>query len=67
MGLLILTFAMYGRVSGGLAHDNPYWRRRHPREAARKALAARRGAQQAALVTSVSADRTDPLCSRPPA
>ncbi|MQS02804.1 DUF4383 domain-containing protein, partial [Streptomyces alkaliterrae] len=30
MGLLILTFGMYGRVSGGLPHDNPYWRARHP-------------------------------------
>lgn len=42
MGLLILTFGMYGRVTGGLAHDNPYWRRRHPRQAARESLAARR-------------------------
>ncbi|MEW1775283.1 DUF4383 domain-containing protein [Streptomyces sp. NPDC086777] len=67
MGLLILTFGMYGRVSGGLAHDNPYWRRRHPREAAREALAARCGTQQAALVAPVSADRTGPLGSRPPA
>lgn len=43
MGLVILTFGMYGRVTGGLPHDNPYWRRRHPekatREAARRALA----------------------------
>ncbi|WP_369211568.1 DUF4383 domain-containing protein [Streptomyces flavofungini] len=30
MGLLIVTFGMYGRVSGGLPHDNPYWRQRHP-------------------------------------
>ncbi|QNP66425.1 DUF4383 domain-containing protein [Streptomyces genisteinicus] len=29
MGLVIMTFGMYGRVSGGLPHDNPYWRRRH--------------------------------------
>ncbi|MGW1590035.1 DUF4383 domain-containing protein [Streptomyces sp. NPDC002386] len=42
MGLLIITFGMYGRVTGGLPHDNPYWRRRHPREAARESLAARR-------------------------
>ncbi|MGW5330381.1 DUF4383 domain-containing protein [Streptomyces sp. NPDC004014] len=42
MGLLILTFGMYGRVTGGLSHDNPYWRRRHPRQAARESLAARR-------------------------
>ncbi|MFB7831067.1 DUF4383 domain-containing protein [Streptomyces sp. NPDC056056] len=34
MGLLIITFGMYGRVSSKLSHDNPYWRRRHPQEAA---------------------------------
>ncbi|MFF2307822.1 DUF4383 domain-containing protein [Streptomyces sp. NPDC058128] len=34
MGLLIITFGMYGRVSSKLSHDNPYWRRRHPQGAA---------------------------------
>lgn len=29
VGLMVLTFGMYGRVSGGLPHDNPYWRRRN--------------------------------------
>lgn len=43
MGLLILTFGMYGRVTGGLPHDNPYWRSRHPEQAARED-SARRGA-----------------------
>ncbi|CAM5611468.1 hypothetical protein SMICM304S_01079 [Streptomyces microflavus] len=43
MGLLILTFGMYGRVTGGLPHDNPYWRSRHPEQAAREDQA-RRGA-----------------------
>lgn len=42
MGLLIATFGMYGRVSGGLSHDNPYWRRRHTRQVARESLTARR-------------------------
>ncbi|MFJ6838529.1 DUF4383 domain-containing protein [Streptomyces sp. NPDC091209] len=42
MGLVILTFGMYGRVSSKLSHDNPYWQRRHPREAARESLARRR-------------------------
>ncbi|WP_405656107.1 DUF4383 domain-containing protein [Streptomyces sp. RK9] len=41
MGLLIMTFGMYGRVSGGLPHDNPYWRQRHPREAHRHDEASR--------------------------
>lgn len=44
MGLLILTFGMYGRVTGGLPHDNPYWRRRHPEQAEREAAAHRRTA-----------------------
>ncbi|MFD9722352.1 DUF4383 domain-containing protein [Streptomyces sp. NPDC059447] len=39
MGLLVMTFGMYGRVSGGLPHDNPYWRRRHPEQAARESAA----------------------------
>ncbi|MFJ2769820.1 DUF4383 domain-containing protein [Streptomyces sp. NPDC087300] len=30
VGLLLMTFGMYGRVSGGLPHDNPYWKARHP-------------------------------------
>lgn len=32
VGVLLLIFGMYGRVSGGLPHDNPYWRARHPQE-----------------------------------
>jgi hypothetical protein len=28
-GLLLLTFGLYGRVSGGLPPDNPYYRSRH--------------------------------------
>lgn len=48
VGLLLLFFGMYGRVTGGLPHDNPYWRRRHPervreeREARERAAAAAR-------------------------
>ncbi|MFJ3297965.1 DUF4383 domain-containing protein [Streptomyces bacillaris] len=55
MGLLILTFGMYGRVTGGLPHDNPYWRRRHPEQAAREDAARRRGA---------AADGPPPLTGR---
>ncbi|MFF5900808.1 DUF4383 domain-containing protein [Streptomyces argenteolus] len=40
MGLLIATFGMYGRVSSKLTHDNPYWQRRHPDQAARRREAA---------------------------
>jgi hypothetical protein len=40
MGLLIATFGMYGRVSSKISHDNPYWRRGHPEQAAREREAA---------------------------
>ncbi|AXE77727.1 DUF4383 domain-containing protein [Streptomyces atratus] len=36
VGLMLMMFGMYGRVSGGLPHDNPYWRARHPEEAERE-------------------------------
>ncbi|MFE3599758.1 DUF4383 domain-containing protein [Streptomyces sp. NPDC059096] len=36
VGLLLMFFGMYGRVSGSLPHDNPYWRARHPEEAERE-------------------------------
>lgn len=39
MGLVIATFGMYGRVSSKLSHDNPYWQRRHPEQAARERAA----------------------------
>ena len=40
-GLVLMTFGMYGRVHSHLPHDNPYWQRRHPRQAAREARARR--------------------------
>ncbi|MDJ1130645.1 DUF4383 domain-containing protein [Streptomyces iconiensis] len=45
VGVLLLLFGMYGRVSGGLPHDNPYWQHRHPEQDEReqRELAARRG------------------------
>ena len=30
VGVLLMTFGMYGRVGTALPHDNPYWRARHP-------------------------------------
>ncbi|MER5912155.1 DUF4383 domain-containing protein [Streptomyces sp. NPDC001982] len=33
VGILLMVFGMYGRVSSVLPHDNPYWRARHPEEA----------------------------------
>lgn len=45
VGLLLMTFGMYGRVSGRLPHDNPYWQARHPEaggDSGHQAEAARR-------------------------
>jgi hypothetical protein len=42
VGLMLMVFGMYGRVSGGLPHDNPYWRARHPEEAEREMWLSRR-------------------------
>ncbi|MCX4521984.1 MULTISPECIES: DUF4383 domain-containing protein [Streptomyces] len=30
VGVVLMTFGMYGRVSGRLPHDNPYWKARNP-------------------------------------
>ena len=42
VGLMLMSFGMYGRVSSTLPHDNPYWQARHPDQAAQEARAARR-------------------------
>ncbi|AKH82196.1 hypothetical protein AA958_08090 [Streptomyces sp. CNQ-509] len=34
LGVVLAMFGMYGRVSGRLPHDNPYWRTRNAEEAA---------------------------------
>ncbi|TKA12661.1 DUF4383 domain-containing protein [Actinacidiphila oryziradicis] len=53
VGLVLMFFGMYGRVSGGLPHDNPYWQQRHPEaaehEAAVRAALAARADQPGAL------------------
>ncbi len=36
VGVLLMFFGMYGRVGSALPHDNPYWRSRHPEQAARE-------------------------------
>ncbi|MFE4972839.1 DUF4383 domain-containing protein [Kitasatospora sp. NPDC056651] len=40
-GIVLTTFGMYGRVSGHLPHDNPYWRKRIEAEDGRPAGAAK--------------------------
>ncbi|OIJ66197.1 DUF4383 domain-containing protein [Streptomyces mangrovisoli] len=44
VGVLLMFFGMYGRVSTTLPHDNPYWRARHPEAAAYDDRAAQRAA-----------------------
>ncbi|WP_436777824.1 DUF4383 domain-containing protein [Yinghuangia sp. YIM S09857] len=34
VGLVLMTFGMYGRVGSALPHDNPYWRARNTHQAA---------------------------------
>ncbi|MDH2389338.1 DUF4383 domain-containing protein [Streptomyces sp. HNM0663] len=34
VGIMLMFFGMYGRVSSTLPHDNPYWKSRHPEQAA---------------------------------
>ncbi|GGT18696.1 hypothetical protein GCM10010271_22290 [Streptomyces kurssanovii] len=58
VGILLMFFGMYGRVSGRLPHDNPYWRARHPDQAEHELRASRRRAELAAM---------QPLAPRPPA
>ncbi|MEU8678286.1 DUF4383 domain-containing protein [Streptomyces sp. NPDC048560] len=60
MGLVILTFGMYGRVTSKLSHDNPYWRRRHPEQAARESQARRRAAKALTAADEQSTERTSP-------
>ncbi|EMF55747.1 MULTISPECIES: DUF4383 domain-containing protein [Streptomyces] len=36
VGVLLMTFGMYGRVGTALPHDSPYWRARHPEESERE-------------------------------
>ncbi|MEV0917904.1 DUF4383 domain-containing protein [Streptomyces sp. NPDC049967] len=58
VGLLLMMFGMYGRVSGGLAHDNPYWRARHPEEVAdEERLARRRQVEEMPVVVPPSSGR----------
>ncbi|MGW7469698.1 DUF4383 domain-containing protein [Streptomyces xantholiticus] len=48
VGVLLMFFGMYGRVSATLPHDNPYWKARHPEQAEWEQRASRRRADLAA-------------------
>ncbi|MGW0709975.1 DUF4383 domain-containing protein [Streptomyces sp. NPDC002643] len=54
VGILLMTFGMYGRVGTALPHDNPYWRARHPEEAERET-------RRKAAVGSAKLKRADAL------
>ncbi|MFF3762719.1 DUF4383 domain-containing protein [Streptomyces sp. NPDC001922] len=41
VGIALMIFGMWGRVSLTLPHDNPYWRSRHPEQAEREQAALR--------------------------
>ncbi|WP_199548709.1 DUF4383 domain-containing protein [Streptomyces sp. N35] len=43
VGVMLMVFGMYGRVSATLPHDNPYWKARHPEQAAQEQRGIRRG------------------------
>lgn len=49
MGLILLVFGMYGRVSGALPHNNPYWQARHPNAILRENEERQRIREQAAF------------------
>ncbi|MFI2349677.1 DUF4383 domain-containing protein [Streptomyces sp. NPDC019443] len=42
VGVMLMFFGMYGRVSATLPHDNPYWKARHPDQADQEQRAQRR-------------------------
>lgn len=58
VGLMLLTFGTYGRVCGGLPHDNPYWRARHPVQAAHEDSVRAGGSRVAAGSITVGAIST---------
>ncbi|MFF3326827.1 DUF4383 domain-containing protein [Streptomyces sp. NPDC002889] len=42
VGVMLMFFGMYGRVSATLPHDNPYWKARHPEQAEQEQRVRRR-------------------------
>lgn len=58
VGLILMCFGMYGRVSGRLPHDNPYWRARHPEQAAEEDRRHEAAARRARVSEDARARRT---------
>ncbi|MFC0600885.1 DUF4383 domain-containing protein [Streptomyces palmae] len=68
VGVLLMIFGMWGRVSATLRHDNPYWRARHPEEAARESRTqarARARALRRSLNEGASPQEIARLCYSP--
>jgi len=49
VGVMLMFFGMYGRVSATLPHDNPYWLARHPEQAEDERRALEKAHRSAAL------------------
>jgi hypothetical protein len=64
VGVMLLTFGAYGRVSGGLPHDNPYWRARHPVEAREARVPGEAAEAQGAASELPAAGRPAPQLTR---
>ncbi|MGP3947419.1 DUF4383 domain-containing protein [Streptomyces sp. 7N604] len=60
-GLLLMTFGMYGRVSGHLPHDNPYWQARHPGQVAHEEQAALRARAKRLAIQAQQQQERPPL------
>lgn len=59
VGVMLMVFGMYGRVSATLPHDNPYWKGRHPDQAAEEQRSLRRGtSRQRSEIDTVKQDDT---------
>ncbi|GAA0279899.1 hypothetical protein GCM10010302_17060 [Streptomyces polychromogenes] len=56
---VVFSFLMYGRVSGGLDHDNPYWQRRHPERVVREAALVLPGAGSSTTTHARLAEHRD--------
>ncbi|NUK05839.1 DUF4383 domain-containing protein [Streptomyces lunaelactis] len=66
VGVMLMFFGMYGRVSTTLPHDNPYWKARHPDEAAKEQRNVKRAAtRRAALDRAKEQEGGDARQDRP--
>ncbi|MEU9879809.1 DUF4383 domain-containing protein [Streptomyces phaeochromogenes] len=60
VGVMLMFFGMYGRVGSALPHDNPYWRSRHPEQAAREQRLRARAGVGARALPGAKADPVPP-------